>query len=344
MIYAVFFNLLIRNRNYYIMDGINIELTTCCPLRCPQCYCSLESGKHIPLEVAESKILEAANHGVKIANLSGGETLCYPNLYELINFSSQYGILTNVALSGWHFTQAVFNKLTESGIGGIYISLNGSTEEINSLTRDGYDYAIKALELLSKTNFKNVYINWVMHSNNCDDFVNVIEIAEKYNVTNLVVLSFKPDSSHNLKSFPSGKQIIEIANTIKSYRGPVKIMVETCFSQLLAVIKDTVLFGNLNVGPTKGCRAGLYNYNINVDGLYSPCRHLDYNENFGSLDEYLNNSSIIKRITAVEVNKKAPCRECYYKDNCKPCLAVTSKLKGDIFIGHEVCTVWKEQL
>lgn len=323
------------------METMNIELTTCCPLHCPQCYCTLEGGKHIPIDIAKKRLDEAAANGVKLVHLSGGETLCYPNLYELVSHSNSLGMKTNVALSGWNFNQNVFDSLCTAGVNGIFISLNGSTKEINSVTRDGFEYAIGALELLKKNQFKRTYINWVMHSNNCNDFVNVIRLAEQYDVSNLVVISFKPDSSHELKSFPSGDQIAEIATLIKSYKGPVTIMVESCFSQLLAVIKDTALFGNLNVGSTRGCRAGLYSYSINVDGNYSPCRHLDYIEKFNTLEEYLSNSPIIKKISDVDNDIKQPCSSCYYKNNCRPCLAVNSKIHGDIYIGHENCTVWK---
>lgn len=325
------------------MDGINIELTTCCPLRCPQCYCTLEGGKHIPLAVAKSKLVEAAKHGVKVAHLSGGETLCYPDLYELVAFSSSLGIKTNVALSGWNFTQNVLDKLKKSGVHGIFISLNGSTEIINSMTRDGYDYALDALMLLSRNRFDNTFINWVMHSNNCDDFENVVALAERYNVSGLVVLSFKPDSLHNLDSFPDGAQIMQIGKKIKSYSGPVALMVESCFSQLLAFIKETKLFGNLNIGPTKGCRAGLYNYSINVDGLYSPCRHLDYCENFDTLEEYLDKTEVIKKIQCAEQQIKEPCNTCHYKDHCRPCLAVNSKLHNNIYIGHDICSLWSQK-
>ena len=65
-------------------DGMNIELTNCCPLRCPQCYCSLEGGKHIPPEVAIRAIEQGAALGVTHVELSGGETLCYPHLLELV--------------------------------------------------------------------------------------------------------------------------------------------------------------------------------------------------------------------------------------------------------------------
>ena len=40
-----------KSRKYSVY-GMNMELTTACPLRCPQCYCSLEGGKHLDLETA----------------------------------------------------------------------------------------------------------------------------------------------------------------------------------------------------------------------------------------------------------------------------------------------------
>jgi len=323
------------------MYGINIELTTCCPLHCPQCYCTLTGGKHIDIEIAKKKIVEAGAHGVKQVHLSGGETMCYPYLYELIECAAVNWGEVNVALSGYKFDSMVLNKLINSGVSGIFISLNGSTKEINELTRDGYELAINALKCLSENNFDNTYLNWVMHSNNCDDFLNMISLAEKYKVKNLVILSFKPDSNKELLTFPSGEQIRMIASQIKSYSGTVKIGVETCFSQMLAVLLDTPLFGNLNVGANKGCRAGKYNYCINVDGYYSPCRHLDYYENYDSLEEYLNKSTVIKQIEEVEKSKREPCNKCKYSDYCKPCLAVNSKMNNDIYIGHKICSLWQ---
>lgn len=322
------------------MEGINFEVTTRCPLKCPQCYCSLTEGKHLDITVAKKKIEEAAMHGVKVAHVSGGETLCYPYIYELIECLSTHNILTNVAISGYSFDDFVLQKLRTAGVHGIFVSLNGASKEINSLTRDGFDLAINALEVLKNNDYPNAVINWVMHSNNCDDFENMLTLAEKYNVSALVILAFKPDSHHELRSFPSGEQMVALAKKIKAYKGTVKIVVESCFSQLLAIVRDTKLFGNLNVGPTKGCRAGVYNYCINVDGMYSPCRHLDYYESFETLDEYLTKSSVIQTLKTVEDNKKSPCDKCRYSNNCRPCMAVSSKLHNDIYIGHEICSLW----
>lgn len=323
--------------NNYKPRAMNFELTTACPLNCPQCYCTLEGGKHIELDHAKRILAEASGLGVKNIHLSGGETLCYPHLYELISAAKHYGINADVAISGYKFNDEVFNKLVESGVSGIYVSLNGSTEEINKLTREGYKLAIEALSVLKKGDYEKSYINWVMHSNNANDFANVLEIAEKYCIRNLVVLSFKPDSSHQLKSYPSGKQIREIANFIKNYRGPVQIMVETCFSPLLAVIKDTKLFGNLNTGVYKGCGAGRWSLNVNVDGFFSPCRHLDLFENFDSINEYWEKSKVLEKLREIEKDVRKPCSDCRYSPYCRHCQAINSKLHSDLYIGHELC-------
>ena len=137
------------------MQGINLEVTTCCPLSCPQCYCSLEGGKHLELTIAKKKIDEAYKHGVKIAHISGGETLCYPHIYELLKYISGYGITANIAISGYTFNEGILEKLILSGVSGIFVSLNGSNSEINALTRDGYEMAISALTVLKDAKYEN---------------------------------------------------------------------------------------------------------------------------------------------------------------------------------------------
>ena len=76
---------------------MHFELTSKCPLMCKQCYCNLNNGKDLDYGTALHWIHEAVNAGVKMLNLSGGETLCYPHLYDLIQNASQQGLMVNVA-------------------------------------------------------------------------------------------------------------------------------------------------------------------------------------------------------------------------------------------------------
>ena len=327
----------------YTPFTMNIELTTKCPLKCSQCYCSLETGKNIDIAVAENKVKEAAEIGVKIVNLSGGETLCYPHLYELVKTIKYYGLIANISTSGVGLDERTLDRLVECKIDGISISLNGSTEEINSQTRDGYKYAIKALELLKEKNFKKTTINWVMHKTNAENFPQIIELAEKMNVHYILVLAFKPDASHEIKDFPSKEQIVQLSKVIETHKGKTKITIQTCFSQLVAIAAQTKLFGNLNNGPHKGCPAGRSTYTITIDGLYAPCRHLEYHEQYTNIEEYWNNSPILHKLRNAEESKREPCLSCSFSNHCLPCFAVNSKLNNEIYIGHEICDIWRER-
>lgn len=329
-----------KSTNHFAIETMNIELTTTCPLRCPQCYCSLTGGKNIDLQTAIRWIKEGGKMGVKDVMLSGGETLCYPYLFEVVKASRKYCGNANVALSGFKFTQDVFEKLLEAGITGIFISLNGSSEEINVQTRDGYGMAISALRLLQKNRFPNTTINWVMHASNADDFINVVKLAESYDVAQIVVIGVKPDSKHTLNTIPSREQMLQVRDIVRRQKGKTKIFVESCFSPMLALVSDTKLFGNMNVGKNKGCGAGRNTFSVSVDGLLSPCRHLEYFEKYETLAEYLENSPIQKRLRAMDADPPAePCGSCRLMNYCRPCAAINSKLENSLYRGNKYCRI-----
>lgn len=321
---------------------MNLELTTNCPLRCPQCYCSLTGGKNLKLETAIHWIKEAGKHGVKEVMLSGGETMCYPHIYEVIRAAKEYCGTPDVALSGFAFDQTAYEKMIDAGVDGIFISINGSTREINSQTRDGFELAISALELLQKNHYANTTINWVMHSSNADDFQNVVDLAERYDAASLVVIGVKPDSKHQLSTIPTAEQMRNVSRIVRTHSGKTKIYIESCFSPMLALTSDTKLFGNMNIGKNKGCGAGRSAFSVNVDGWLSPCRHLEYFEKWDTLEEYWNKSEILQKIRTLEDSKREPCTSCKFCNYCRHCLSINSKLNGDLYIGNEFCSLANE--
>ena len=324
---------------------MNIELTTKCSLHCPQCYCSLTGGKSIDLDTAIFWLGEGKKAGVKEVMLSGGETLCYEHLFELIASASKLGLKTNVALSGVGFTQFVYDNLISSGVSGIFISLNGSTEKINALTRDGYHFAIAALKLLKENKYSNTTLNWVMHSSNADDFQNIVNLADQYNVASVVIIGVKPDSKHALSTIPSKDQIMKVKEIILSHKGKAKIYVESCNSPLLTYVCDTRLFGNMNVGENRGCGAGRNTFSVNVDGYLSPCRHLDFFEKASSLADYISLSPTIRMLqNRIAEQAKEPCIRCRFQNNCIPCAAINSKLEGNLNRGFKNCPVFEDAI
>lgn len=323
-------------RYFFRPVQMNLELTTRCPLHCPQCYVSLNTGKELPLDTALYWLRQAAEYGVSQINLSGGETMCYPHLNELIRECRRLSLRSAVALSGAYVTEETLREMIDAGVNEIYVSLNGSTEEINARTRDGYALAVRTLELLQRLDFSERFVNWVMHSTNAEDLPGMLALCERYGVKGLIVLGFKPDSSHALRSFPTAAQMREAAKTIRSYSGSVTVDVEPCFSQLRALVHSGFLM-NSNIGVQRGCGAGRDGVSVSVDGQLTPCRHLETAETVSTLAEYWENSPFLRRLREVEDHRDAPCKGCTYERNCLPCMAVGTKLHGELNYGMKEC-------
>lgn len=331
--------------NYDYFDApatMNLELTTRCPLHCPQCYCDLTHGQDLDVNEALYWIEEAHRNSVYHVNLSGGETMVYPHLLTLIHACAVRGMQANIAISGYGITREVLQKLIATGVGGIFVSLNGSTKEIGSKTRDGYELAIHALELLRDMAFDGVHINWVMHSNNADDFANMITLCETYKVPALSVMVFKPDSSHQLPSAPTAAQLHAVAEIIRAYKGPVRFDIEGCFSQMRALVYQGFM-GNLNQGLGRGCMAGTAAISINVNGKITPCRHLEIPEETRTILEYWHNSPTLQALRTAAHNPQEPCKSCNLQKNCLPCMAFNHKLHGKIAFGTQECPLEQER-
>ncbi len=317
---------------------MNLELTSRCPLRCPQCYCDLNRGKDLDLKTALYWIAQAAENRVKTINLSGGETMCYPGIYQLIEACHAAGIEANIAVSGWGLTPETVQRLIDSGVADICVSLNGSTEEINRHSRDGYALAIHALELLKAAAYPRVHINWVMHSFNAEDFPNVMELAAQYHVQSVVVMVFKPNAHHEMPSVPSADQVRQLASWIKQYKGPVRIEAEECFSQMRALLGQK-FFINTNQGISRGCGAGRDGVSVSVDGKLTPCRHLELEESQTSLWDYWHNSSVLKTLRQVDDTPQESCAQCKFRKYCLPCMAVNWKMHGKLYMGDTGCPI-----
>lgn len=320
---------------------MNMELTSRCPLRCPQCYCDLNRGKDLPIDRALELVENARRLKIPHINLSGGETMVYPHIFELVEAIAKAGLTAAVALSGYGITEDSLQRLIAAGVGEIYISLNGSTEEVNSKTRDGYHLAIHALKLLQLSGFKNYAINWVAHRSNIEDFPNMEPLCHRYGVKRLVVIGFKPDSAHSMSGAPTTEQFLSLASEIKRINrtnAMLHIEVENCYSPLRAYVSRS-FWGNRNVGIAKGCGAGRDGISIDVDGDFTPCRHLEYHEKFHNIEDYWQLSPVLDELRAVEENPQSPCDRCKLSPNCLCCLAVGAKLDGKLCKSNPYCAL-----
>ncbi|MEN1761402.1 MULTISPECIES: radical SAM protein [Anoxynatronum] len=304
-------------------EVINLELTTRCPLRCPQCYCTLENGRDLNPETAEKALEEAAAMKVPNINLSGGETLAYPHLDRLLRKIRALGMISSIAISGWGFDRERLRQLKAAGVDDVYVSLNGSTEAVNRLSREGYHEAMNALRLLQEDGETKAYINWVAREDNIADFPDLVKLAEAHDMDGVVILETKPDATMSIQAPIKKESLLQLAAYLKECRrqkDSMPVLVEPCFSPLRAELGKSFFF-NHNQGIHRGCGAGRNGAALDVDGNWTPCRHVMTPEPYPSLQAYWLHSPILKGLREHEENRDASCEACELKANCLPCRA-----------------------
>ncbi len=181
---------MLKNANHYPFPKmIQLEITNHCPFACPQCYKKLLSDQDMNLSQIIAYIDECADKGTSLFVLNGGEPFLHKDFIKIAEYLTNKKVYFNCFTSGYAFNTGVF-EYVNSGYFKLYISLNGSNEKINSLSRDGFEYAVNAIKVLSNSNTP-FFINWVARHDNVYDFPRMIELAKEYNAKGISIIGNK---------------------------------------------------------------------------------------------------------------------------------------------------------
>lgn len=300
---------------------MQLEITRDCPFNCPQCY-KMELGqKHMDFDLLNRMINEGLQHEVQLFVLNGGEPLLYPDFVNTLKLFRGKDVAVNCFSSGYGLTEEIIQAIKDTPNLSFFISLNGSTKEINDLSRQGYDISIKAIKKLQEHNVP-FGINWVARKDNLDDFENMIRFCKENHVSQFSVTSNKlAEKKTAVNSYLKHEDIKRLGDLIKA-NPDLNITVEACFPQLTAEIR--------RLKDSDGCAAGYYNINISLEGMFLPCTHLYYPEKWDSLEDYWNNSEMLKKL-----RKNVVCNNCEKK--CRFCKAMSPESYQDFSTGLQYC-------
>lgn len=269
-------------KHFITPEFIRIEITQKCTLKCRQCYCNL-NGDDMDYNVFKQSVLSAKKLGVRYILLTGGEPLLYPHINECITLINEMGMKVVIATSGVSVTENLICKLYNLGLHQIYVSLNGSNHLIHNLSRENFEIAIKAIEIIKKSGHW-CGINWVARKDNYKDFPNFVKFAKSLGVDRIDILSCKQslDGDIELLNENNTEELASyISKDMLNY-----IFIELCYPELRKKIfneRENALFSN--------CLGGKMFFDIYVDGSFSPCRHTKINNTSESLYDYWNNSN-----------------------------------------------------
>ena len=265
---------------------IHVVLTERCPFNCNQCYSSL-SNVEMEWDAFSKRIQEASSLKISSILLTGGEPLVYSRFLDAVHLLSTYKMECRIATSGYGLDEDIARKLYYANVSRVFVSLNGSTAEINDCSRAGFYEAINALNTLRSAGI-SCGINWVARSDNIEDFERMINLAKDYDVDEFVILKNKPDRSGLLESALSEVQINFLSQAVvccKTATTGLIISIDPCFSELREKLINKRYF-------PASCCAGKTFFDILPNNTLVPCRHFNnsshniLNTNNLTIEEY----------------------------------------------------------
>ncbi len=138
----------------YIIDPCNA-----CDLRCPLCPTGARtlnrSTRMMSLECFQGLIDQVKPYAVEIILYSWGEPFLHPQIFDMVRYAQKNNIGTNISSHFNHITDEMIDRIIDSGLENISISLDGVSQEVYQVYRvngkvDDVISGIRRLQLRKK--------------------------------------------------------------------------------------------------------------------------------------------------------------------------------------------------
>ena len=160
------------------------EVTKGCNLRCIHCRATateLMSPRDLPTSKALDIISQIADFGNPILVLSGGEPLYRQDIFQLAEYAASRGLRAALATNGTLVTKDIAEKIKNSGIKRVSISLDGADATTHDTFRGipgAFDAAIYGMRNLQQLGV-SVQINTTIARHNAHQLPDVLSLARR---------------------------------------------------------------------------------------------------------------------------------------------------------------------
>ncbi len=328
--------------------------TNACNLRCQHCYQS--ASKPLPDELSLKEKLDVidqlSENDVVALAFSGGEPVMGADFFEVVSYASSKNMFISVATNGTLLTEKTVDRLVESGVKYMEISLDSATPANHdkfrgvtgawSRTIEGIKNAVSRDELF-------VCVASTITRNNFGEVNELIDLAGELNARRFLAFNFIPTgNATNIQDTdltPAMREelLVTLYNRLKA--GKLEVMTtapqfaRVCMSRSKDVVA-TAHFGTYETSDKTrclaefigGCGAGRLYCAIQPNGIVTPCvympivvgdlrqeRFIDIWENSGTMKQLRSRDELLGN-----------CGVCNFKNVCGGCRARAYAYSGNI--------------
>lgn len=206
---------------------LTIAITNACNAECIYCY---SSGKKLgnvslPIDVLKKIILESKRMGVALINLTGGDPLKHPEIYELVSFLNEQHMQCFISTKTPILDENFF-KLLSNNINMFQFSIDSYRNDVlfkmtnSSSTIEDY---LRSFSIAIKNSVK-VKVNSVATARNIFDLPKLTEILDENEVLLHQISPFlRSVGRFDPELFPSSSQYDWLAEIYNNYAGDIEI-------------------------------------------------------------------------------------------------------------------------
>jgi radical SAM protein with 4Fe4S-binding SPASM domain len=335
---------------------IQWHLTERCNLRCTHCYqtggrddeLSFDEISDVIAEVEDMFHVWTENYGMEFApsfNITGGEPFLRNDLYDILSEIGSRGFCSYLLTNGTLIDKEKARRLSEFGVRGVQISIEGTQEIHDSIRgRGSFARSIEGTRHLLDHGLK-VTLNATLSEINADSFMNMIELASSIGAQRLGFSRLVPSGR--------GKDLLKYM--IETER--VKAIYESIFSTgagNLEIVTGDPLASQMHMPadesspdvPSGGCAAGVSGLTFLADGAITPCRRMPVpigNIRTDSIREVWATSKVLEMLRDRSAYK-GRCGTCNRWSACRGCRAIAyawsqAQGKDDILADDPQCFV-----
>lgn len=165
-----------------------------CNSRCVTCdrWKAAEGDSNMPLERELQVIDELAKLGTFSLAFSGGEPFLRKDIFTLFRHAALRGLTTSVNTNGLLINKEVAEKIVESGLDMIYLSLDGGRSETNDYIRGvpgGFTKTFQAVEHLrnARTTKPRIFVNCTVNNRNVSELEDLVKAAQNAGVDGITM-------------------------------------------------------------------------------------------------------------------------------------------------------------
>ncbi len=332
------------------------EVTPRCNLSCVHCRSSSTMHLPEPMDTEQAmKVLDKIAEFCKpVLVLSGGEPLLRKDLYQLAKRGNELGFRMCIATNGTLINDEHCEKMKESNIQMVSLSLDGSTAEVHDNFRNhkgAFEGILRGIEYLKKHGIPFL-INSSFTKRNMHDIENTYKLAKKLGANAWYMFMIVPTGR--------GKEIMEELIPPEDYdrilewhyeleQKEDEILVRpTCAPHYYRVfIEKTQEEGKaakrrdltFSTKANKGCVAAQTICLIRSDGEVLPCSYFPVSGGniFKQSLKEIWNGELFSGLRDFS-NYKGRCGACKYKGVCGGCRARAYAVYGDIYEEEPFCS------